>query len=87
MITQLTERPPTFTRHDDGRVVVDYWPDWTHIELGFLDVVDQRYVQRDHDLITITVDNGKAIYRVESVELGGLLLCRAINRSWRGEPT
>lgn len=81
------EKPSTFTRHADGTVTVDYWPDQTVLMTTLLDVCDPTYVRRDGDLILITVSNGHAIYRVDRDDaMRGHSELTAIERHWFGSP-
>lgn len=81
-MAEMTERPPTFMRHDDGRVTVDYWPDRAWCSATLLEVADPAHIHREGDLITITVSNGEAVYQLGELGPNGCYEVVAVRRAW-----
>jgi hypothetical protein len=51
-----------FTRHDDGRITANGFPDEVEITDEFIAAADLSLVNRDGDCLWITVANGRACY-------------------------
>jgi hypothetical protein len=64
-----------FTRHDDGRITANGFPDEVEITDEFLASADPSLVNRDGDRLWIAVANGRACYLLVEYSLA----CRA----WR----
>jgi hypothetical protein len=73
MASVVTEpRPITIRREDDGRVVIldAEWPPVTTIaDCLIRQSVDDRITLR-YPLLIIRLDNARAVYRVDTLELG-----------------
>ncbi len=55
----------TLTRHDDGSVTADRWPDVILVDDAALKYSDIHILHLDDATLTITVSNGRAVYAVE----------------------
>jgi hypothetical protein len=70
-----------FTRHDDGTLTADHWTLIMRITTALLDDVDDAFIRRDGDTITIRVSNGQALYRIVGHEDPDVLLCELLKAS------
>lgn len=82
------DAPPQcwFTRHVDGRVTVNDWVRWQWFTKDFLAYASPCTVSYEPEsrLLTITVDNGRAVYRLEEEDANGLLRGEVIESEWAG---